>query len=174
MLKIATWNVNGVRARSHDVLELIERLSNRLGDQAVLRPQLWPDAQPEYACRLEPWMRPAPAVPPRAGRAPAPEHTPGLAPRKDWMLLRPPCLKSRPIALPVASVSSGGAPRRFHWQGQEHLVARTWGPERIETGWWRGTDVQRDYYVIETTEGIRWSVFHRLDDGRWFLHGCFD
>ena len=36
------------------------------------------------------------------------------------------------------------------------------------------TAVRRDYFMVETTDGTRWWIFHRLDDGRWFLHGCFD
>ena len=33
---------------------LIDRLSNRLGREAVTRPTLVPDPQPEYGCRFEP------------------------------------------------------------------------------------------------------------------------
>ncbi len=29
------------------------------------------------------------------------------------------------------------------------------GPERLETGWWDGGDVRRDYYVVETAQGQR-------------------
>ena len=50
---------------------------------------------------------------------------------------------------------------------------QSWGPERIETGWWRGDDVRRDYYVVETDAGTRWWIFRR-HDGQWFVQGCFD
>jgi protein ImuB len=53
-------------------------------------------------------------------------------------------------------------------------VTRSWGPERIETGWWRGQDARRDYYAVTTQLGTRFWIFRRRDDGRWFLHGCFD
>ena len=46
------------------------------------------------------------------------------------------------------------------------------GPERIETGWWRGHTIGRDYYCVETAAGHRYWLFRRLRDGRWFLHGC--
>jgi protein ImuB len=52
--------------------------------------------------------------------------------------------------------------------------AQTWGPERIETGWWRGQAVGRDYYRVETTDGRRFWIFRNLEDNRWFLHGVFD
>ena len=51
------------------------------------------------------------------------------------------------------------------------------GPERIESGWWDGTDVRRDYFVAESPQGeIMWIYRdHRygVDDGEWFLHGVF-
>jgi protein ImuB len=52
-------------------------------------------------------------------------------------------------------------------------VARHWGPERIETGWWRGPSVRRDYYRIETDEGRRFWLFRELTNRRWFLHGAY-
>jgi protein ImuB len=140
---------------------LIERLSHRLGEQSVLRPQLWPDAQPERACRYEPWL-----VEKVAGPAVA-AGTQGKVP------LRPPCLKARPQAVAVETLGPGGPPLRFAWRGQRHPVAHYWGPERIETGWWRGRDVRRDYYLVERTAGQRFWLFRTLTEGAWFLHGTF-
>ena len=48
------------------------------------------------------------------------------------------------------------------------------GPERIESGWWDGHDVRRDYYVARTQAGVRLWVFReRTPERRWFLHGIF-
>jgi len=47
------------------------------------------------------------------------------------------------------------------------------GPERIESGWWDGGDVVRDYYVAVGPSGERLWVFRDLADGRWYLHGRF-
>jgi len=58
-------------------------------------------------------------------------------------------------------------------EGWQRIV-RTWGPERIQTGWWRGRWVARDYYRVETTSGERFWLFRRLSDGQWFLHGTFE
>lgn len=44
-------------------------------------------------------------------------------------------------------------------------------PERIESGWWDGAGVARDYYVAETREGSRLWVFREC--GRWYLHGVW-
>lgn len=48
------------------------------------------------------------------------------------------------------------------------------GPERLETGWWDGGDLRRDYYVVRTTQGQCAWVFCAPDEpGRWTLHGLF-
>ena len=51
------------------------------------------------------------------------------------------------------------------------------GPERIESGWWDGADVRRDYFVADTPDGATAWIYrdHRygVDDGEWFLHGLF-
>ena len=48
------------------------------------------------------------------------------------------------------------------------------GPERIETGWWDGRDVTRDYFVVSSSSGMRlWIYRERRIPRRWFLHGVF-
>jgi protein ImuB len=48
----------------------------------------------------------------------------------------------------------------------------TSGPERIEAGWWDTSDIQRDYYVVRTSNGAELWVYRDLSDrGGWFLHG---
>jgi protein ImuB len=87
---------------------------------------------------------------------------------------RPLVLKPRPIPIEVISVVPDGPPVRFRWHAAEHVVEDSWGPERIETGWWRGPHVERDYYRVETATGQRFWVFRQNDTGKWFLHGAFE
>jgi protein ImuB len=48
------------------------------------------------------------------------------------------------------------------------------GPERIETGWWDGRDVARDYYVARDARGARlWIYRERRAPHGWFWHGIF-
>jgi protein ImuB len=47
----------------------------------------------------------------------------------------------------------------------------TSGPERIEHGWWEGGDVQRDYFVVRTSNGADLWVYHDLQNRNWYLHG---
>jgi len=67
-----------------------------------------------------------------------------------------------------------GPPLQFQLQGRPERIAHTWGPERIETGWWRGRPIHRDYYRIQTTTGRRYWLFRDLGEGGWFLHGTFE
>ena len=170
------------------VAQLVDRLSNRLGREAVVRAVPQPEAQPEFAFRYEPLAgvlpgksaasegvrhifrrKPSIAIPAAASRKMS--QTPA---DKRWKFLpRPLRLENEPIPLDVLSVVPEGPPIQFYLHGC-HRVARVWGPERIQTGWWRGRYVQRDYYRIETATGIRFWLFRRLSDAKWFLHGVFD
>jgi protein ImuB len=83
-------------------------------------------------------------------------------------------LQAQPIAVAVVSLVPEGPPIWFRWNRRDHTVQRSWGPERIETGWWREGLVRRDYYRVETTTGERFWLYRQLHDGSWFLHGRFE
>jgi protein ImuB len=58
-------------------------------------------------------------------------------------------------------------PRRL---GENDFVLLA-GPERIESGWWDGEDVVRDYFIARTrAASLAW--IYRATEG-WFLHGLF-
>jgi protein ImuB len=47
-------------------------------------------------------------------------------------------------------------------------------PERIESGWWDGRDIRRDYYLAKDTDGSQLWIFRNLCcDHAWYLHGLF-
>jgi protein ImuB len=59
---------------------------------------------------------------------------------------------------------------RPHYEGPIELLA---GPERIESGWWDGGDVARDYFVARMrNEALVW-IYRERGGGGWFLHGLF-
>jgi protein ImuB len=146
--------------------QLIDRLSNQLGSQAVTRPRCVPDAQPERAFIVEPILRREPIRP--RGRQP-PQREPA-----GPLLPRPLTLWPEPIGVEMLAEFADGSPQQFAWAGAVYSVRYSWGPERIETGWWRGEDVRRDYYVVTTQAGCRFWMFRAREDGCWFLQGCFD
>jgi protein ImuB len=78
--------------------------------------------------------------------------------------LRPVWLLSEPRPLKMAY----GRP----WlQGPLKLQA---GPERIESGWWDGGDMMRDYFVAKNPKGSQFWIFQeRRKLNGWFLHGLF-
>jgi protein ImuB len=47
------------------------------------------------------------------------------------------------------------------------------GPERIESGWWDGNDVERDYYVAQGHNGSMLWVYRERNSDAWFVHGLF-
>ena len=61
---------------------------------------------------------------------------------------------------------------------QHRLEQAPWvlkdGPERIESGWWDGDDVARDYFVARMqNEALVWIYRERRGEGGWYLHGVF-
>ena len=139
--------------------ELLDSLVSRLGRNVVTKARFVADPQPELACRF------ACAL-----------EEPGEPPVDDLPVFvhRPLRMFAGPIAIQVVALVPFGTPQRFHYADVDYAVVHSRGPERIETGWWRSADIRRDYYIVETTEGTRWWIFQRVNDGRWFLHGCFD
>jgi len=141
----------------------IDRLSVRLGSDAVRRPVLHASHLPERAQRWQPPLAPEPA-----SQGELAFHQ------------RPLKLLDRPEPIAVLYATPDGLPQRFRWRGQVHEVARAEGPERIAPEWWRekSTVRLRDYYRIEDGEGRRYWIYrHGLaGDGRggppeWFLQG---
>lgn len=45
--------------------------------------------------------------------------------------------------------------------------------ERIESGWWDGAAVRRDYRVAKDKRGRKLWLFNDLNSRAWFLHGLF-
>lgn len=133
--------------------QLLERLCARLGDDAVcaLRPRA--DHRPELAWRAE---RPA-----AAGPAPMP---PG--PRPLWLLQEP-----QPLQQFLRGSVPGFPPPDGSGHGNSPVVLMD-GPERIESGWWEGRDVRRDYFVARAPGGQTLWVFSEPHGG-WHVHGIF-
>lgn len=138
--------------------QLRERLRARLGEDAVYGLRADPDPRPERAFargdhtvgRASPaeWRIPPAARPPVGGPCP-PCQAQRVGQRPTWLLPRP---------IPLR----GPAPK---------VLA---GPERLETGWWDGGDIRRDYYMLELATGQRaWAFCAPGERGPFMLHGWF-
>jgi protein ImuB len=135
---------------------LLERLSNRLGPRAVVRTELMADAVPERSFRYATFL---------GSRRRGSRAAPAAVSHRPLLLLHPP---------PRIEVEVHTSPTSFCWHSRWHEVSREWGPERIETAWWRGGTVRRDYYRVETTEGNRFWLFRDRNTRAWHLHGSFE
>jgi len=174
--------------------DLLDRLSNRLGADGVVRPEFVDDHQPERACRYAPVLATEPAerrsdggtkegkndrrsgrTDPRAGGPGGWSGTPGSPPDvAGGPGERPLRILSRPVEVRVMVLVPDGPPSWFRLGAREHVIVESLGPERIETGWWRGEDIRRDYYIVTSRSGQRFWLFRERSGGRWFLHGSFD
>lgn len=89
---------------------------------------------------------------------------PGEASIATSTLIRPLWMLPQPIALEMRD-------RRPHLDGPLQLVN---GPERIESGWWDGGDVARDYFIASDGAHARYWIFReRRGERQWYLHGYF-
>jgi protein ImuB len=154
----------------HQLAVLVNRLSSRLGYQQVVRPQLCASPVPERAVRYVPVVGRS-RVKSRESRA----RTPALDSRPSTLdsHARPLLFYPDPQPIEVLSVAPDGPPQFVWLDARRERITEHWGPERIETLWWRGPSVRRDYYRIVTESGSQQWLFRRLADGRWFLHGIF-
>lgn len=160
---------------------LLDRLTNRLGKERVVRGALTGEADP---ARAGVWL---PALEKGAGliRAEPGENTRFLRPAP-----RPLRLFGVPQPAAVLSVVPDGPPYRLQWRGRVSRIVAVEESERIETGWWLalrdaaappdggselpgGSWLRREYRVVDTEGGERLWMF-RDGDERWFVQGEFE
>ena len=139
----------------------LENLRARLGAAAVQGLRIAPGHRPELlSCATEPVWQSASAR--RVVTAVRDAPVPWPAGRRPLWLL------PDPRQLPLTVDDSG------HPLWQQLRLQLLAGPERLETGWWDGADICRDYYVAADGQGARLWIFRERDAGRrWFLHGYF-
>ncbi|HZU95450.1 MAG TPA: DNA polymerase Y family protein, partial [Planctomycetota bacterium] len=143
------------RPVEEDLACLLARLEGQLGVRGVARAELVPDHRPERAYVY------TPASGPSGGNK---DEPPG---RRPTRLLR------SPWPIDVATTEDG-EPVRFCQKGLTHPVQRAVGPERIESGFWEGKEVRRDYWIVADEAWRELWIYRDLDQDRWFLHGIFD
>jgi protein ImuB len=125
--------------------QLVERLRARLGEDAVYGVASIPEHRPEAAWRRVHELSLATAS--RMGEKMTGSRVDDGMPRPVWLLDAP---------LPLGS----------DWVLEQ-------GPERIESGWWDGRGVARDYYIARRNCGPKLWVFQERRSKRWYVHGVF-
>jgi protein ImuB len=108
--------------------------------------------------------------------------SPGMTEAWQRLGARPIRLFARPQPIEVTAALPDAPPVLFRWRKILHRIVSAEGPERIAPEWWRGGAAEavqiRDYYRVESTQGLRFWVFREGTYGggqlpRWFLHGLF-
>ena len=135
-----------------NLLQFMEQLQARLGDNHVKSVSNAAQHCPEYASvQLDYSENPS-----RKSRSEKPGKV-SSNPRPLWLLQEPKQL----------NINRG----RLFYRGPIAIVS---GPERIESHWWSGIDVRRDYYVAKELRGGKlWIYKEKTSAGRWYLHGIF-
>jgi hypothetical protein len=67
-----------------------------------------------------------------------------------------------------------GLPTSFVWRGRRHQIAAIHGRWRVHTGWWRESEVRRDYWQATTDSGLMVLVFHDLARDEWRLERIWE
>lgn len=130
---------------------LIERLRARLGPGSVHGLCLVAEHRPEHS-----WQAAEPSLPAGVSAGTAAHvsqdlHAPDGLRRPLWLLKTP---ERFPAGLSSLRLLEG--------------------PERIETGWWDGRDIARDYYTaLDAGSALLWVFRERLPPHDWYLHGVF-
>lgn len=153
-------------------MELMDRLTARLGDRAISRLSHHQSHIPEQAQHL---------VAATNQNLHWKEY-----PTTSLCLHRPLRLLLRPEIVDVLAEVPEGPPRRFRWRRVLHQVMKAEGPERVAPEWWHTPHgYSRDYYRIEVESGARFWLFrHGLYDvpgvrpaeavvPQWYMHGLF-
>ena len=149
--------LTGTGAGGRDsVPQLVERLRARLGEDAVYGVASIPEHRPEAA-----WRRVHELSLTTVSRMSEKMIDRGSGdgmPRPVWLL-------DAPLAI---------SPPDMQECDRSGLVLEQ-GPERIESGWWDGRGVARDYYIARArpSHGARLWVFQERQSKRWYLHGVF-
>jgi protein ImuB len=146
LLPLASRNLSFLpdeRASAESVVQLVERLRARLGENAVRSLDTAADHRPERAWRT---------CEPGNGNAAPGEWPPSARPL--WLLHAPRRLRQ------IAEMPQ--------YEGPLTLLT---APERIESGWWDGDDVKREYFVARNpAQSLLWIY---REGGGWYLHGFF-
>ncbi len=149
---------------------LLDRLSSRLGPERVVQWRWQAQALPER--QFTPRVRCVRQVKPAKADKPASAQVLRLLERPTRLYDEPQPLQCSAERWELPS-SRYWVPAKFLVAGRSQVVQQAIGPERIESQWWEGRWVRRDYYRVHTESSQRFWIFQEIGTGRWWLHGDF-
>lgn len=166
---------------------LVERLAARLGDTAIQQLRQQSQALPErnYVQRKRMTLQqPVKQTPKTNSRSPSQNSAPaGSLERPSRLFAQPKRLKILgPQRCSVAAgnnqasqqrIQGAWVPQDFQLGKRSYKIVFAVGPERIESQWWEGRWVRRDYFRVHTEQGQRFWIFREARNHNWYVHGDF-
>lgn len=175
-----------------EAAKLIDGLAARLGRDRVLSPTTLPNPIPELQTKLRPLtglrvdgsnqsterkLRKAPIHNFRNANA--------IVPNTDAAWTRPTQIIENPIEIKISkdsnqSIQQLAIPSNVTTSANENSlqgivkVQAAFGPERIESQWWSGPTIRRNYYRVILESGQWWWIYEDMNTYQWYLHGFFD
>ena len=155
---------------------LLDRLALRLGPAALVRPESVSEHQPERAYRYVSLVGAGLRSAIRTDSRGEDQRVASVVclQNAERHAVRPVRLLAAALKVDATSVVPDGPPVAFRLHGAHHVVRRSVGPERIETGWWRGRHLRRDYYRVTTDRGLYVWLFRDRATREWYVQGWFD
>jgi hypothetical protein len=77
------------------------------------------------------------------------------------------------IGTEITTQDADTGPYGFTWTGRMYKTARVCNAWRAHTGWWQ-QEVWRDYFKLQTEDGLLCTVYHDLLLDRWYLARIYD
>jgi protein ImuB len=150
------------------IVHLAERLSARIGDEAVHGVMTVAEHRPQYAWQRRNAFDAVPHCAKVQGYEVYSDTSgllAGIRRTNSLLLQRPLWMLQKPEQL----VTEQGMPC---YQGRLRLLE---GPERLETGWWDDDGIARDYFVACNPGGVHLWIYRDRSNGNnlWYLHGKF-
>ncbi len=154
--------------------EVMARLQDQLGEEAVRVPRLQSRHRPEAEWRATPFRPAMVSAPRRAGGAALALAEDPVAAWEGYpeevLPERPPILLPLPLAIEVQA-RPGQRPHSMQLDGRWHEILGLDGPELLSGEWW-DRSFQREYWRASLGDGRRAWLYR--EDGRWALHGWWD
>ncbi|MFM7517224.1 MAG: Y-family DNA polymerase [Pirellula sp.] len=165
-----------------EAAKLIDGLTARLGRNQVVGLSLLQDPIPERQTKFKPLtgMRndgSQQSTERKLRKKPIEDYqnTRSVVPGTDGVWTRPTQLLANPTRIEV-ECDSMGVPTQTRLATEPNkgiAITQSIGPERIESSWWSGPTLRRNYFRVALDSGTWWWIYQDLSTKQWFLHGLF-
>jgi protein ImuB len=141
---------------------MLDTLVNRWGEKRVLVAQAVASHMPELSRGFRSVRERRTALDEKVG------------PTDVLFVDRPSMLLEHPELVKVVYLQPDYPPVQMEWRGEKYQLKSGSGPERIITAWWGAhRSSTRDYFKVQTDNGLWVWVFRELETARWFVHGLW-